>query len=63
MRRIRNYVTPTDDELMRIENGEFIRASGLCECETCGRLYIDHPLFEEPYRFLNRICDGSIVKL
>jgi len=46
---------------------EFIRASGDCICEICGKEYWRHPFSEhlsyndEP--FLNKLCDGTLVKL
>ena len=48
--------------------GDFFHASGECICEKCGKTYYEHPLAkdiigcnDEPY--LNRLCDGSLVKL
>lgn len=44
------------------EPERFIRASGLCTCTGCGRLYYDHPAdTDEPW--LNVLCDGQRVKL
>ena len=44
------------------------RASGDCKCDICGKLYRQHKYDKEwldynsePY--LNRLCDGSLVKL
>lgn len=54
------------DEFVRKED-EFIRADGRCICEACGKEYWRHPFSEhrswmnEP--FLNRLCDGTLVKL
>jgi hypothetical protein len=45
-----------------MDEGDMYRASGDCVCETCGKLYYDHPYFTEPYEFLT-ICNGDIVKL
>jgi hypothetical protein len=39
------------------------RASGDCVCQTCGKLYYDHPHLVEPYEFLNILCDGDFIKL
>lgn len=39
----------------------FRRASHLCVCETCDKLYIQHPLFNDGV--LNRLCNGDLVKL
>jgi len=49
------------------EKYNFVRASGDCVCEICGRNYYKHMFTEhrdsndEP--FLNKLCDGRIVKL
>ena len=40
----------------------FYRASHLKACESCGKLYIDHPA-DASYPFLNRLCNGDLVKL
>ena len=47
---------------------DFETASGLCVCEECGKLYFDHPMAEEHLSWqglpwLNRLCDGTLVKL
>jgi len=53
-----------------VEVEEFIRASGDCICEICGKKYYDHPLEKnkeyldyEDRPFLRRLCDGTLVKL
>jgi len=51
------------------EIAEFRRASGDVLCETCGAPYRKHPLAREPEAlgfdgpFLNRLCNGELVKL
>lgn len=40
----------------------FFRASGLCVCTDCDRLYYDHPQDPE-HSWLNVLCDGQRVKL
>ena len=40
----------------------FRRASHLCACLDCGKLYIEHPL-DKQWPFLNRLCSGDLVKL
>ena len=51
-----------DDEMYRM-----VRASGNCICEVCGKTYYKHPFTDhrdwndDPY--MNRLCDGRIVKL
>ncbi len=46
---------------------DFSRASGLMECETCGKLYYDHlmggPMSFDGEPFLHVLCDGRYVKL
>lgn len=49
---------------------EFIRASGDCVCIKCKKDYYSHPLAREKHNlsydgnpFLNRLCDGTLVKL
>jgi hypothetical protein len=43
------------------------RAGGGVICRQCGREYRDHPRGGEPgydgEQFLNRLCDGRLVKL
>jgi hypothetical protein len=55
--------TPTAEQLAIMEDGKFYRARGDCVCETCGKLYYDHPYFVEEYAFLTIISNGDIVKL
>jgi hypothetical protein len=49
------------------EKYNFVRASGDCVCEICGKKYYQHKFTEhrdwndDP--FLNKLCDGRIVKL
>lgn len=38
------------------------RCGGDVVCMDCGRKFYDHPQ-EAEYRFLNVLCDGSVVKL
>lgn len=43
-----------------------IRASGACLCETCGKPYSKHPYTAHRFNdapYLNRLCDGTVVKL
>jgi hypothetical protein len=47
--------------------GSFHRAGGECVCADCGRPYRKHPYTEDRdwqgTPFLNRLCDGRVVKL
>lgn len=44
-----------------------VRAGGGSVCQSCGLEYYDHPEDGEPdqsgYQYLNRLCDGRLVKL
>jgi hypothetical protein len=47
-------------------DGEWSRVGGGCVCLLCGKTFYRHPLDgPEGYdgKFLNRICDGRLVKL
>ena len=44
------------------------RASHLYVCETCGKLYADHPVYKDVLQFypeliLHLVCNGNLVKL
>lgn len=48
----------------------FFRAAGNAICGNCGKIYLKHPLALEPQfldnndePYLNRLCDGTLVKL
>lgn len=38
----------TEEQQARMDAGDMYRASGDVVCETCGKLYYDHPYFAEP---------------
>lgn len=47
---------------------DFVRSSGELICEICGKTYYKHPLAEDirgwqDQPFLNRLCNGKLVKL
>ena len=42
--------------------GNMIRASGLVQCSKCGLFYFDHPT-SPFFEFLNRSCEGTLLKL
>ncbi|QIG77419.1 hypothetical protein EVB64_093 [Rhizobium phage RHph_TM61] len=53
---------PYKPDQIRIERGEDYRAGTHTICDHCGCEYADH----EPvvgYEFLNRLCNGNLVKL
>ena len=58
----------TDDEIAK----KMFRTSGMCICETCGKVYYKHKYVANcltagwdgtPVPFLRVICNGDIVKL
>lgn len=54
--------SPTPALVAQIEQGDWVRASGLCVCPVCGKLYYDHP-YLVGFEWLTLLCDGSLVKL
>jgi hypothetical protein len=53
---------PYKPDLIRVERGDYVRASHLMVCDGCGCMYIEHsPVVG--YEWLNRLCDGRLVKL
>ncbi len=61
----RMVATSRVQDLLVVEGVGYLdrgRAGGDCVCLDCGRKYYDHPQFP-PARFLNQLCDGSLVKL
>jgi len=53
---------PFKPDEIRVERGDWQRASGLCRCEICGCEYYAHANVRG-YEWLNRLCDGRLVKL
>lgn len=47
---------------IRVEQGDWFRAGGDCICEKCGCTYYQHT-HVIGYRWLRRLCDGTLVKL
>lgn len=45
-----------------IDRGDYVRASGLVECDTCGQKLYDHSMVTD-YAWLQLTCDGRLVKL
>ncbi len=41
---------------------EFSRAGGECICDKCNKEYVMHPTHPR-WHWLNKLCDGSLVKL
>ncbi len=52
---------PYKPDLIRVERGDWIRASGMCLCDVCGVSYFDHSPVTG-YEWLMRLCDGRMVK-
>ncbi len=53
---------PFKADTIRVDRGEYERASHMCVCTTCGCKYIEHP-HVPGYSWLTRVCNGSLVKL
>lgn len=53
---------PYKPDKKRVDNGDYVRASGLTICPTCGFEYFDHAPVTG-YEWLTRLCDGRFVKL
>ena len=53
---------PYKPDVIRVERGDWKRASGACICEVCRQEFFDHaPVVGYPW--LQRLCDGRLVKL
>ena len=53
---------PYKPDVIRVERGDWTRASGMTLCEVCAVCYFDHaPVVG--FEWLNRLCDGRLVKL
>ncbi|AXQ68239.1 hypothetical protein HOT99_gp035 [Caulobacter phage CcrBL10] len=55
-----HLLAPADAAVL--EAGSWRRVSGDCTCETCAKLYYDHPPVLGAL-WLNRLCTGELVKL
>lgn len=53
---------PFKPDAIRVDRGDYTRASGMCICEVCGVCYFDHATVQG-FTWLNRLCDGRLVKL
>lgn len=53
---------PFKPDAIRVERGDWVRASGMCICDVCGVSYFDHATVRG-YDWLQRLCDGRLVKL
>ncbi len=53
---------PHKPDQVRVDRGDYVRASGISTCSICGCLYIEHaPVVG--FEWLNRACDGRLLKL
>ena len=58
---MRKKVYPSCQDIRKIINAQWYRASGLCECEICGKQYYDHkPLYG--FNWLLKLCNGDLIK-
>lgn len=49
-------------DVIRVDRGDYVRASGMVLCETCGVCYFDHAPVTG-FSWLVRACDGRLLKL
>lgn len=53
---------PYRPDQIRVDCGDWYRASGMCICEVCACDYFAHaPVVG--FEWLRRLCDGRLVKL
>lgn len=53
---------PFKGDRLRVDHGDYVRASGLSICTTCGEQLVSHP-HVPGFVWLRRGCDGRLVKL
>lgn len=53
---------PYEPDKIRVECGDYHRASGNVTCEICGCNYSEHSKVTG-YDWLNQLCDGTLVHL
>ena len=51
-----------DEDRAKLEAGEMLRVGGDGICEMCGKVWYDHPVVLGAL-YLNRACDGTLLKL
>ena len=52
----------TDNDKQKIASGDWKRVGGDVICHICEKNYYSHPRLHK-YAILNKLCDGSLVKL
>jgi hypothetical protein len=53
---------PYKPDSKRVDEGDWVRASGDCICSVCGFEYREHaPLVG--FEWLHQLCNGKLVKL
>jgi hypothetical protein len=55
-------IKPTQEDLKKIEDNDYLRASGECECNICNQKYKNH-LTLVGYKWLVKLCTGELIKL
>lgn len=64
---ITRIAVDTEKEHTQDPDSDWPRVGGDCVCDQCGKTYYQHPLDGPPgwqgEKFLNRLCDGRLVKL
>ena len=53
---------PSKPDAKRVDENDYVRAGGGAICDRCGFCYYDHPTVPG-YEWLNRACDGRLLKL
>jgi len=53
---------PYKPDIIRVDRGDYVRASGMVLCEICGVAYFDHAPVQG-FEWLHRACDGRLLKL
>lgn len=53
---------PFRPDSIRVDKGDYVRASGMCTCAICGCDYWEHATVKG-FEWLHRLCDGKLVKL
>ena len=57
-----HLLSESDANRLREDNQDWFRSGGDCVCDTCGKLYYDHPPVIGAL-WLTRLCDDTLVKL
>lgn len=53
---------PSKADRVRVDRGDYVRASGMVTCDVCGCEYWQHATVQG-FEWLHRACDGKLLKL